>query len=173
MKLVVTLAGIPIGLEISNATYRFVFEPYITPDRAPVAWIHVPEADLSAARPLYGRESSAAYVEYMELCPLVSDLLLSYRRVIFHSTAFLWHDKAWLLTAASGVGKTTQYIQWKRLYGEDVQILNGDKPILRFEEKSIYVCASPWTGKEGMGQNFEAPLGGILFLKQALSLIHI
>ena len=69
MKLVVTLAGIPIGLEISNATYRFVFEPYITPDRAPVAWIHVPEADLSAARPLYGRESSAAYVEYMELCP--------------------------------------------------------------------------------------------------------
>ena len=51
---------------------------------------------------------------------LVSDYLLSKDRLIFHSVAFLWNNKAWLLTAPSGTGKTTMYRHLKKSFGDEI-----------------------------------------------------
>ena len=108
-----------------------------------------------------------AYTEYMALCVQASDALLPHRRCVFHGTAFIWRGRAWIFTAPSGTGKTTQYILWKSLYGEQIQMLNGDKPILAWaEDGQIWVYPSPWTGKEGMGRGEAAPLGGGIYLAQ-------
>lgn len=97
----------------------------------------------------------------------VSNVLLSYRRSIFHGTAFFWHHKAWIFTAPSGVGKSTQYKNWKKLFKTEVRIINGDKPVLEFkEDNSIIVHPSPWMGKERWGSMLKAPLGGIIYLEQ-------
>lgn len=78
----------------------------------------------------------------------------------------MWCGKAWLICAPSGVGKTTHYKQWKRLFPNEVEMLNGDKPVLNFEKQHVTVSASPWAGKENMRQLRTAPLGGIVFLAQ-------
>lgn len=105
--------------------------------------------------------------EYFLLHLVVSNALLPFNRCVFHGTAFLWHDKAWLFSAPSGTGKTTQYRQWRRLYRDEVKIINGDKPILQFcDDGTIMVHPSPWKGKERMASMLKAPLGGIIYLQQ-------
>lgn len=97
----------------------------------------------------------------------VGNILLNHNRCIFHGTSFFWHGKSWIFTGPSGVGKTTQYLLWKFLFGEEIVMMNGDKPILEFrEDGEIIVHPSPWKGKEGFGNHFCAPLGGIILLRQ-------
>lgn len=172
MKLLLELAGVPVELDcLHNACYH-ALKPY---ERAPLAEdallsharVSVSPQRCAAAAAIYPPESTEAYVEYMELCPALSSALLPFGRVIFHAVAFLWRGRAWLLTAPSGTGKSTQYCQWKLLYGDQLQIINGDKPILYTREGEVYVTSSPWTGKEMMSQQLTAPLGGIICLEQA------
>ncbi len=166
MKRTIELSKIPIEIELHHPDAFLSFAPYLT-DRAPAARISVPPWDLAAARTRYEPDSSDAYIELMELCPRASDVLLPFHRVIFHGSAFAWRDKAWIFAAGSGTGKTTQYLLWKALWGEDIQIINGDKPILAFENRSIGVYPSPWNGKESMGQPLSKSLGGIILLKRS------
>lgn len=98
---------------------------------------------------------------------LASDYLLPYNRMLFHSVAFVYKGNAFLVTAPSGTGKTTQYKNLKELYGDDIQIICGDNPVLHFIDQNIMVHPSPWKGKEGYGSMLVAPLGGIVYLKQA------
>lgn len=48
-----------------------------------------------------------------------------------------------------------------------VQIINGDKPLLREKDGVITVYGNPWNGKEEYGSNISAPLGGIFILKRS------
>ena len=112
--------------------------------------------------------SDPAVCEYAFSCGCASDYLMQFNRVVFHGAAFLWNGKAYVFTAPSGTGKTTQLNLWKSLYDDEVTILNGDKPILEVNHSEIIVHPSPWKGKEGMGtDDITAPLGGIIMLKQA------
>lgn len=95
------------------------------------------------------------------------DELLKYNRCVFHGAAYLWRGKAFLFTAKSGTGKSTQLFNWLELYGDEIKVMNGDKPVLCAEENRIMVYPSPWKGKEGMGDDtLSAPLGGIIILEQ-------
>lgn len=162
----IKLSAISVEIELAHPEYCPVFAPFAT-DEPPVATISVCAQDVDNSRKIYGSEATDPYIEYMELCPKVSDALLPSDCVIFHGTAFVWRGKAWILAAISGTGKTTQFLRWKELYDADVQILNGDKPLLAFGKDRIWVHPSPWTGKESMGQMISAPLGGIILLQQA------
>ncbi len=105
--------------------------------------------------------------EYSLLSLQTSEALFQHQRFIFHSVAFRWRDKAWLLTAAPGVGKSTQYKNLKELYPEDISIINGDRPVIQIlEEGGVMVHPSPWNGKENWHGADAAPLAGIIFLKQ-------
>lgn len=166
MRKVIRLAGIPIGIDLNSSAYEPIFGRFSTQD-APEMVLSVSPQEIIAAQKIYEPGSSVPYIEYMELCPKISDALLPYGRVFFHGTAFLWRGRAWIFTANSGTGKTTQYLLWKELCGEEIQIINGDKPVLAFDTGNITVCPSPWNGKEGMGQPISAPLGGIILLRQS------
>lgn len=95
------------------------------------------------------------------------DELLKHDRCVFHGAAFLWKGKAYLFTAQSGTGKSTQLFNWMDLYGEEIQIMNGDKPVLYYDGEKVMVYPSPWKGKEGLGDDsLIAPMGGIIILEQ-------
>lgn len=110
---------------------------------------------------------SRSCAEFNALAYDVSRKLVPFGSVIFHGCAFIWRKKVWIFTAPSGTGKTTQYVQWKRRYGDEIEILNGDKPVIMVDGDSVYVSCSPWKGKERMGNPVSAPLGGIIILSQA------
>lgn len=163
-----SLGGIPLRYTIHYPTLLPGFEPFQAEEQQAAAQIVLTGAEREAARIIYSEESADDYIEYMELCPRTSDALLPYQRCIFHGTAFLWQGKAWIFTAPSGTGKTTQYVLWKLIYGGELEILNGDKPLLDFSapDGMVWVRPSPWIGKEGMRQMKSAPLGGVIYLRQ-------
>lgn len=108
-----------------------------------------------------------SHAEYWSLLDLTASALLKRDSCIFHSAAFIWRGKAWVLTAPSGTGKTTQYRLWRTLYRDRVRVINGDKPVLEMDEDgNILVCPSPWSGKENYGGLRTAPLGGMIWLEQ-------
>ena len=139
MEISVRLGGVPLMLSCAHNEYMLTYMPFACCDM-PLASVGVSAAEVERLLPLYEEGS--------------------------HGVAFIWRGQAWLLTALSGTGKTTHYIQWKRQYGGEISIINGDKPVLDFSDEGISVHPSPWRGKENMGSMRSAPLGGIIMLKQ-------
>lgn len=96
-----------------------------------------------------------------------SDALLLHDRCIMHAVAFRFKDEAWLIPAATGVGKTTQIRTLQELYPGLFSIISGDRPILeKKEDGSFFVHPSPWNGKEDYYGAAGAKLAGILFLRR-------
>lgn len=109
----------------------------------------------------------SAFAEYNLLMEQFAKQLLGYDRCLFHGVALCTDERAWLITAPSGTGKSTQYLRWKELYGDQVRLINGDKPILEFQSGGdIIVHPSPWMGKERWRGNGPAKLAGIIYLEQ-------
>ena len=94
--------------------------------------------------------------------------ILKYNAIFLHSSAILYKGKAYLFSADSGVGKSTHTKLWIKKFGaENVQIINDDKPIIRFIDNDWYVYGSPFDGGSGVNTNTRAMLGGIVFLERA------
>lgn len=94
--------------------------------------------------------------------------ILKYNAIFLHSSAILYKGKAYLFSADSGVGKSTHTKLWIKKFGaENVQIINDDKPIIRFIDNDWYVYGSPFDGGTGINKNIRAKLGGIIFLERA------
>lgn len=108
-----------------------------------------------------------AYAEYKALLGMTSAFLTRYRCCIFHAVAFLYRGRAWLLAAPSGTGKTTQFLNWRKLYPGEITMISGDMPVLELrDDGSVVVHSSSWNGKEGVGSFQSAPLGGTILLEQ-------
>jgi len=116
-----------------------------------------------------GQERS--YIEFNELQFLISHELIPYGVIGIHAVGLKWKGKAWIFTAPSGTGKTTQALNWLKLMPGEAEIISGDKLFLDVggAEKNggITVYSCPWKGKENFGRNISAPLGGIVWLSQA------
>lgn len=177
MRINIELAGIPIELVSKYRDYLPLYSAWRT-DAPPLAAARADAHELELARKLYTPDSTEPYLEHMVLCAAVSDALIPHGRVLFHGVAFRLDGKAWIVTAPSGVGKTTLYLNLKLLYGKEVEIINGDKPILCFGGAEcgtscpVIVYPSPWNGKECMGQGISAPLGGIILLTRGAGVMR-
>ena len=91
-----------------------------------------------------------------------------------HFDAFLLHaaviavdGEAYAFLAPSGTGKSTHICLWLDKFGNRAQVVNGDKPILRFIDGILYACGTPWCGKEGLENNIMRPLKTLCFLEQS------
>lgn len=137
-------------------------QAYLTDSPAPAdIVVRTEEYEESA---LYGfNEELRAYLEsgllfYMQL--------LKFGGLMFHASAIAYEGKAYLFSGPSGVGKSTHTALWQEALGEKVQVINDDKPALRFLDNRWYAYGTPWSGKSGINQNIKVPLGGICFLKR-------
>ena len=106
--------------------------------------------------------------EYEALASATSAALLPYGAFLFHSASFIYRGKAIVYTGRSGIGKTTQYAQWKRIFRDEVKIISGDmSAIVLREDGQIMVMPSAWNGKEKLRGDACAPIGGIILLEQS------
>lgn len=93
--------------------------------------------------------------------------------MLLHAAVISDGRYGYAFTANSGTGKTTHIRQWLQAYGEDIRVINGDKPILRKRGGVWYAYGTPWCGKEGLNVNTSVPLAGICFLRRGESnVIH-
>ena len=93
--------------------------------------------------------------------------LLRFEGMMLHASAVVVDGKAYLFSAPSGTGKSTHTRLWQQNLGDRAQVINDDKPALRYIDGVWYAYGTPWCGKDGININARAKLAGICFLKQA------
>lgn len=93
--------------------------------------------------------------------------ILKYNAIMIHSSAIKYNGKCYLFSADSGIGKSTHTSLWQEVYGDKVQIINDDKPIIRIKNNKLIVYGSPFAGGTMKFQNDSADLGAIVFLERS------
>lgn len=104
-------------------------------------------------------EGVCAYRKLALQLPLYNSLLL-------HGVVISCADKGIAFVARSGVGKTTHTMLWRKNFADDMVIINGDKPIIRFIDDVPFAYGTPWAGKEGIQVNDRVELTDICFIER-------
>lgn len=112
--------------------------------------------------------SSLGYLEYLEVYREICNWVVRHDGIMMHGAVIGFNNSAYMFTAPSGTGKTTHITQWKKLFGDKVVVINGDKPLIRKINGEYIVYGTPWCGKEYWNTNTKAPLKGIFLLSRAL-----
>ena len=112
-------------------------------------------------------ENSLSYTENIAVCRAVCNAAAERGAVLLHAATVKVGDKAYAFSAPSGTGKSTHIRLWKEVHGDKVEVLNGDKPILRERNGALIAYGTPWCGKEGWQTNAKAPLAALCFLERA------
>ena len=173
---VIALAGLKIKIHALYEDVQSYCRDYLT-DATDIDFeIEISPADLLAEEAYSRKQFALEGLTYPDFTPgelektavyrKIAAILPHYDGVVFHGAAVCVDNAAYLFTARSGVGKTTHLNLWlKNIPGAFV--INGDKPILRFEKDHIEVYGTPWAGKEGMQRNVSVPLKGLAILKRS------
>ncbi len=110
-------------------------------------------------------EVSEAYLETLAVYRSIAEQMPSHSAFLMHGSAVAVGQEAYLFAAASGVGKTTRTTRWlDQIPGS--YVVNGDKPLLKVTPDRVWVCGTPWSGKERLHTNTCVPLKAILLLER-------
>lgn len=111
-------------------------------------------------------EYADPYLETLAIYRKIAEKMMSYDALLFHGSAIAVDGVAYLFTATSGTGKSTHSYFWRKTFGERAVMVNDDKPLLKFTEKGVLACGTPWNGKHKLGTNIIAPLEAICILER-------
>jgi hypothetical protein len=161
----VKIADLAIGIDNRYSYISEYAKDYLTEEK-PLFTVKVTDEDIEAERAESPEEFSDAYYESIAAYRKIAEILPSYDAFLFHGAVIELDNKAYIITANSGVGKTTHLRLWLSRFGEEVGILNGDKPTLRFIDGVPYASGTPWRGKEGYGKSGIKEISGIAFLER-------
>jgi len=160
-----TLAGREIPCSFRFAETAHLFGPWITgPAHGSVRFSVLPED--WAFWPETGKPSDAE-AEYSMFSSAASTALLPEKCCVIHAVAFRHRDRAWLISAPPGVGKSTQIRNLQALRPGEFSVISGDRPILEaLDNDSVLVRPSPWNGKENWHGADAALLAGVILLRR-------
>lgn len=114
-----------------------------------------------------GGSYSKGYLESLAVYRKIAERLPEYDAFLLHGVVFEAEGTGVALLAPSGVGKTTHMMNWKRLLGDRLTVVNGDKPVIRRVGDTFYAYGTPWAGKEGLQTNMKTPLKKICFVERS------
>lgn len=160
----IEIAKIPIGINNRYPHIKEVARDYLT-DKSPEFTVSVSDGEISAEREISETSFDNGYYEATVSYRKIAEILPDYDAFLFHGSVIEVDGLAYIITANSGVGKTTHTRLWLSEF-DDVTIINGDKPTIRFIDGIPYACGTPWQGKENYGENKIVRLGGIVFLSR-------
>lgn len=110
---------------------------------------------------------SRGYYERLAILRKICTVLIEKDAFLVHGALIEYKGKGYLFCAKSGTGKTTHIMLWQKLFGEEVRVINGDKPLLRMIDGELYGYGTPWCGKEGLNINARTKLDRICFIERA------
>ena len=80
---------------------------------------------------------SPAYCESLALYRKICTRMLDYNAFLLHAAIVSYAGRGFAFAAKSGTGKSTHVAQWMRALGDNVTVVNGDKPILRWRNGEV------------------------------------
>ncbi len=151
-------------------TYRYMqdfltdsqdYELYIEPTDEMIRY----EAELG--EDIHGDAGSPYICEAVAILRVICDYIIDKGGFFLHCSCLKYKDEAIIFTAPSGTGKSTHSALWRRHFGDDVVMINDDKPLVREKDGRFYIYGTPWNGKHSIGNNTSAPIRSVVFLSQA------
>lgn len=113
-----------------------------------------------------GKDFSLTRAEYMLTGFCFRNRLTVLGGGVLHSSAIAYRGDGIAFSAPSGTGKSTHAGLWQEAFGDDVQIINDDKPAIRFIDGIPTLFGTPWSGKTEQNENRSAPLKAIVFIER-------
>lgn len=110
-------------------------------------------------------DARAAYMESLAVHRKLTEKFLDYDILLMHGVVLDCSGSGIMITAPSGVGKTTRANIWTSCIPH-TYVVNGDKPFLGIGE-CVTAYGTPWNGRENMGRNVSVPLRAILLLSRS------
>ncbi len=107
-----------------------------------------------------------AYGESVVVYEKISNALPAFDAFVMHSSVVAVEGRAYCFAAESGIGKSTHTRYWKDVLGDRVTVINGDKPIYRFQGEKLMAYGTPWCGKENWQTNAAVPLKALCLLER-------
>lgn len=127
----------------------------VSPDECDFSVSATPEE--IAAENSDGGTFSPAYCESLALYRKICTRMLDYDAFLLHAAVVSYGGRGFAFAAKSGTGKSTHVAQWMRALGDDVTVVNGDKPILRWrsgEDAEVKGAGAP--GETPIGEDARA-----------------
>ncbi len=170
-KLYCQIAGINYEIEYEYPFTEKMFKDYIIPEGEveksdEIIQISCTDREQKEWLERVDEEVSDSYAEYGTIMSTIASQLPDRGMLLMHGATIEYKGKAYVFTAPSGTGKTTHIAIWKKFLGDKVNVINGDKPQVTFEEDAVYVHGTPWCGKEGWHINTSAPLNGVCVIER-------
>lgn len=109
---------------------------------------------------------SDSYLETLAVYRKIAEELPFFDAFLLHGSAVSVDSKGYIFTAKSGTGKSTHTSFYRVNFGERVIVVNDDKPIIRIIDNKVYVCGTPWSGKNNLDNNIMVELNGLCSLKR-------
>ena len=143
------------------------FKDYLVENTEPDYILTWTDEEILAEQELVPNENfPLSYLETLTALRKVSEIFPQHNRLLIHGASISYKDKAYLFCAPSGTGKSTHIRLWKEYLGNDVEIVNGDKPFVSLDNDVPIIYGTPWAGKENWHRNCTYPLDGVCFLKR-------
>ena len=165
----VRIAGVVVGIDNHYEYIHELCENYIVTGETPAFIVRAEEREIdqeAAVSPALRLSEGRGYYESNCLYRKICLGMVDYDGFLMHSAVIEVGGHALAFAAKSGTGKSTHICLWRKHFGREIHIINGDKPIYRFIDGQLYACGTPWRGKEFWGRNAMAPLKSLCFLEQ-------
>ena len=157
-------------IEIDNQycyTYNKCANYIYKGDRPTDIFVKVSEQEIEKERNSSDVEFPNGYLEYICAYRQIANKLLDFDAFVMHGTVINVENKGIIFTALSGTGKTTHMLYWRKMLGDKLTIINGDKPIIRFFDGVPYAYGTPWAGKEDFNTNARTELNDICLIERS------
>ena len=103
--------------------------------------------------------------EYIYTASCFYTEIIKFNGVMLHASAVQLDGFAYLFSADSGTGKSTHTHLWLEKF-PNAEILNDDKPAIRYIDGKFYAFGTPWSGKFDESINTGTEIAGITFLSR-------
>lgn len=131
--------------------------------------LSVADEDIAYERSIAQGSFSDSYLETVAFYRKLGEQLPVLGAFVLHSALLDVDGVGVAFAAHSGTGKTTHMRLWKKLLGDRVTVVNGDKPIIRRNDDGFFGYGTPWDGKEHYSCNMKTPVKHICFIERSAS----
>ena len=160
----IKLADICIGIDNKYLYLEKMCSKYITNDAECEFVVSVTDEEIMAEKT--DIDFPPAYLESLAVYRKIAEKMADYDGFLMHGVVLETKDCGVAFLAKSGVGKSTHARFWLEFLGNQAEIINGDKPLVRIKGGVPYAYGTPWAGKEGIEKNKGVILKKICFIKR-------
>ena len=161
----IEIANIVLQINAFNESTKRYCGDFLS-NKEPEYVITMTQEDLENEKHINEDGKVYANEEISALYRKIADLFIERNILVMHGSAFKVGNNAFIVTARSGVGKSTHVNLLREYLGKDFEYINDDKPLLEIKDNELMLYSSPWNGKERRGNNNYAPLNSVIFLNR-------